>query len=137
MTDQPSTQKANDNRKKLSLGWLIALVVGMCVVIALVGTIAENVGRDFGGEAGVWLGWAVTFIITLVICWVVNRQFGNPYIPIFCGLFVGEGLSKAAETVCRQVGRDSWARPIGFILLLVGFTIWMMINKVIANRQKS
>jgi hypothetical protein len=50
MVDHLSNEKLNRNPKRLSLPWLIALVVGMCVVVVLVEVEALDVASYLGGS---------------------------------------------------------------------------------------
>jgi hypothetical protein len=137
MVDQPSNEKLNRNPKRLSLPWLIALVVGMCVVVVLVEAEALDVASYLGGDEGVWLGLAVTFLVVGTLGAIVTRQVANPSIPFLCGILVALGPAQAGEKIGRNL-----AGPVGawlglFLLFLVGFSLWMVLAKRIVQRRKS
>jgi hypothetical protein len=137
MVDHLSNEKPNRNPKRLSLPWLIALVVGMCVVVALVEAEALDVASYLGGDGGVWLGLAVPFLVVGTLGAIVTRQVANPSMPLLCGILVAWGPAQAGEKIGRNL-----AGPVGgwlgfFLLFLVGFTLWMVLAKRIVPRRKS
>jgi hypothetical protein len=114
----PSSEKPNRNPKRLSLPWLIALVVGMCVVAVIVEAEALDIGTYLGGNAdiGAWLGLTITFLALCVMGGIVARQFANPSLPIICGALVVLAPAQGGGKVGRNLGGHVGAW-VGFFLM--------------------
>ena len=134
----PSSEIPNPNPKRLSLPWLIALVVGMCVVAVIVEAEALDLGTYLGGNAGVggWIGLAITFLVMCVMGGIVTRQFANPSLPIICGVLVGLPLAQGGEKVGRNLGGHEAAWVGFFLMFAIGFTLWVALNHMMVKRRK-
>jgi hypothetical protein len=137
MSNQPSTENDGRHRTVLPTRWLIALVVGMCVVVGVVGGVAKDVGPDLGGDVGLWLGWGVTFLVAFVMCWIVARRFANPNLPVICAALLGVGFSEPAEAAARHLVGERWVKPIGFLTAVLAVAVFLTIFKRMAERQKA
>ena len=133
----PSGEKPNRNPKRLSLPWLIALVVGMCVVAVIVEAEALDLGTYLGGNAGIgeWVGLAITFLVLCVMGGIVARQFANPSLPIICGALVGLAPAQGGGKVGRNLGGHAAAWVGFFLMFAIGFTLWMAVNHMMVKRR--
>ena len=131
MTDQPSSEKRVSSPKHLSLLWLIVLVAGLCVVPALAGAVAQEVGS--------WLGWGIWFLgwgLMFVVSWIITRKFANPIIPTLCGVMVGITFPRPSDEWVRQFAGEGWVKFIGFGMLFIGVAVGLTIFNAIAKWHK-
>ena len=132
MSDQPSSEKQVSSPKYLSLPWLIAFVAGLCVVPALAGAVAEEVGG--------WLGWVIWFVgwgMMFVVSWIVTYKYANPIIPTLGGVMVGLTMPRPSDEWVRQFAGEGWVKSIGLGMGLIGVAVGLTIFNAIAKRHKS
>jgi len=132
MSDQPRSEKQVSSPKYLSLPWLIALVAGLCVVPALAGAVAQEVGG--------WLGWVICFVawgMMFVLSWIVTYKYANPIIPTLCGAMVGVTMPRPSDEWVRQFAGEKWLKASELGMTMVGAVIGLTIFYAIAKRHKS
>ena len=85
-------------------GRYVALWVGVCVGMALLGATAKNYGPELGGPAEAW-GWAAVPVV-VAVCAVIARRVGNPTAPILCAAMVGVAVAEPANELGQVLGGD-------------------------------
>ncbi len=122
-TEQPPTRPTAAPRK-LSTPWYVALVGGVCVVMAVIGAVAKNYGRELGGDTGVVTGLAIGFVVVCLICAALTRLVGNQTMPIVGGLFVGMAAAGVAEAAGLN-DAETWRSVARYAIFFGVYFIWV------------
>jgi hypothetical protein len=127
------SDKQVSSPKYLSLPWSITLVVVWCILVPLAGAVAnEIVGGWFGGI--IWfLAWGVMF----AVAWVITYKYGNPKLPLICGVMMGLTAPRPSDVWLRQIAGEGWGKAIDVALAMICVAIGVTIFSAIAKRHKS
>lgn len=110
--------------KPLPTGRYVALVFGLCVLMAVIGASAKSIGEELGGDTGVWVGWAVAFAVVTAVLVLFARYVGNPTAWIICGVMFGLGAEPLGEEIGKRVG--GWEKVGKYVAFFLAYFLWVL-----------
>jgi hypothetical protein len=130
MSDQSNDEKHVNQPKYLSMPWFVALVAGLCVVPAVAGAVAE----EMGGNG--WILWLAVWGVMATVSAAITYQYANPNLPILCGVMVGITAPRPSGEWLRQFTAEKWLKAAEIGMSMVVVVIGLMIFSAIAKRHQ-